>query len=721
MATNHETIKVMTWNVGNGKDAPYDKLNDQIQNKKVPYIFCVQEALKNSLMSRQIIDEPDIAPQFYGVNTSLKGAKSFFTNQLSFVKKDDSFSSNATNTYNGVIWSDHFEFKKSDGPSYDVPSYIDEENPPLKTNYQKIIPWRSSPWILLTEKQTKYTYAVISVHLQVKNKKSHYQIYKICEDAKKYEEAGYRVIIGGDFNMSPIEIAYALHVPYDNTNVSNLYTMSDKNKKKKGKLMKMYNNDTSDENKKNLNDFNETIDNNQKKEMQRKFTETHKKPVTDTELNAMFGLKFQNVASLRHVINGNSRDKVHEVTHRNKETQFNGILDWIFISTNISLVHGSYKVDEINDRFASSDHAQVSIDIYNSPYVMNKDGKILIDGDECNPDKDGNKKSDSYLYYKLSSRYGYERMNRVPEQSEVGIWCDNSTQRTTADASATSPTGPACEQLLGQFKFMKDPGPNMFTRIYDENQSKNFVSVNAGSDGLFVGGAGINERFKSILTKYGQQDTDKYTEYHKHIMNIGNNVVKKVNDQLTDLMPGFIKMPDFIKTTYLIKNTTIPGDDVNSDGGRLVILHIFKEEIGPYKKGFRPYNNHNIGMLYVVAPSTNNAQFLDHIKVTAKNINKVIKTYNDDEKNAEKIQTIRVCLFGGAIYKPDHVTKESVANSILSGLGDEINKDVIYEFAYDENVFCKVQTQKQKGGNIVDLSKQKYLKYKKKYMMLKNN
>eukprot|EP00922_Rhytidocystis_sp_ex-Travisia-forbesii_P035145 GHVS01052180.1.p1 GENE.GHVS01052180.1~~GHVS01052180.1.p1 ORF type:complete len:189 (-),score=21.71 GHVS01052180.1:526-1068(-) len=124
-----------------------------------------------------------------------------------------------------------------------------------------------------------------------------------------------------------------------------------------------------------------------------------------------------------------------------------------------------------------------------------------------------------------------------------------------------------------------------------------------------------------------------------------------------------------------------------------VFVSAFKDDKVPHKQ------EKNQCMVYVVGPKgkdfESKEKFLDAVKLTAVNLMTILCDYNGvsrrqgASKGLQKLNTCRVSLFSGGLFKHPNATKLDVAKAILSGLEDGYRHGPAprLNFVYDDDVF----------------------------------
>ncbi|SBT79949.1 DNA/RNA-binding protein Alba 4, putative [Plasmodium malariae] len=220
-----------------------------------------------------------------------------------------------------------------------------------------------------------------------------------------------------------------------------------------------------------------------------------------------------------------------------------------------------------------------------------------------------------------------------------------------------------------------------FTPIFDENPNEYICSVNAGDNNLYVGGEGINGSFSELLSAQSQE-VDKYEALFK-------DNGEKPDEEVKSVLYANVEKnyPDVKLALCRIRNSLKKGSDYTT--GSVFIV--------TFKKNFPHKKEKNMGMVYVVGPKGKNFsssdEFLEAVHETAENLMTALCDYNGLVKREEikhvRMNTCRICLFSGGIFKHSNVSKLDVAKAILNGLaiGYRHGPSPRLNFTYDDNVF----------------------------------
>lgn len=228
------------------------------------------------------------------------------------------------------------------------------------------------------------------------------------------------------------------------------------------------------------------------------------------------------------------------------------------------------------------------------------------------------------------------------------------------------------------------------TPLYDEHTEEYTCSLNAGDNGLYVGGDGINRAFSEMLTA-GGHSVDKYEALFKELLAkaVKENGEKSDEEVKATVFENVEKQyPDVKFALCRIRNSLKKGNDFTV-GSVFVVI---------FKKGFPYKNERNMGMVYVVGPKGKNfgsaEGFLEAVEDTAENLMTALCDYNGHVKRETvrrnyRMNICRICLFSGGIFKHPNANKFSVAKAILGGLarGYRHGASPRLNFAYDEDAF----------------------------------
>lgn len=228
------------------------------------------------------------------------------------------------------------------------------------------------------------------------------------------------------------------------------------------------------------------------------------------------------------------------------------------------------------------------------------------------------------------------------------------------------------------------------TPLYDERAEEYTCSLNAGDNGLYIGGEGINRAFADLLTSTNHS-VDKYEALFKELLEkaVKENGEKTDEEVKATIFDNVDKQYHDVKFALCrIRNSLKKGNDYTVGSVFIVI----------FKKGFPFKNDRNMGMVYIVGPKGKNfgsaEEFLEAVEDTAENLMTALCDYNGHVKREAvrknyKMNICRICLFSGGIFRHPNANKFSVAKAILSGLakGYRHGASPRLNFAYDEDAF----------------------------------
>ncbi len=200
-----------------------------------------------------------------------------------------------------------------------------------------------------------------------------------------------------------------------------------------------------------------------------------------------------------------------------------------------------------------------------------------------------------------------------------------------------------------------------FSPIYRQlhDPGDDLVSVNAGDNGLYVGGGTINLAFSKQVP-----DPGAYTALHTHAL-AQARAGTFVNNNYTASDP-----------VRLVSVILPPTDQPNVSGGsaETVFLDIFTD-------GMTPHNEPtNYAMLYLVPPYgpgyASDQAFLDAVTRSAVNIINVVAHYNATlvpaNAGLSAIPVLRTCLYSSSGYKRTSVTRDAVALAVYAGFDAQL-------------------------------------------------
>ena len=196
------------------------------------------------------------------------------------------------------------------------------------------------------------------------------------------------------------------------------------------------------------------------------------------------------------------------------------------------------------------------------------------------------------------------------------------------------------------YRHLNDPGDNL-------------VSVNAGDNGLYVGGGTINLAFSKQVA-----DSAAYTAIH--------------TNALAQARSGTFVSNNYAATdpVRLVSVILPPTDQPSVSGGsaETVFLDVFTD-------GMTPHNEpSNYAMLYLVPPYgpgyASDQDFLDAVTRSAVNIINVLAHYNATlvpaNAGLNAIPVLRTCLYSSSGYKRPTVTRDAVALAVYSGFDTQL-------------------------------------------------
>lgn len=200
-----------------------------------------------------------------------------------------------------------------------------------------------------------------------------------------------------------------------------------------------------------------------------------------------------------------------------------------------------------------------------------------------------------------------------------------------------------------------------FSPIYRQlnDPGGNLVSVNAGDNGLYVGGGTINLAFSKQVA-----DPAAYNAIH--------------TTALKQARAGIFVSSNYaaIDPVRLASVILPPTDQPSASGGtaETVFLDIFTT-------GMTPHNEpSNYAMLYLVPPFgpgyASDQEFLDAVTRSAVNIITVLAHYNTTlvpaHAGLDTIPVLRTCLYSSSGYKRTTVTRDAVALALYSGFDTQL-------------------------------------------------
>lgn len=231
---------------------------------------------------------------------------------------------------------------------------------------------------------------------------------------------------------------------------------------------------------------------------------------------------------------------------------------------------------------------------------------------------------------------------------------------------------------------------SLFMSQHDQGNGHNMASVNAGTSNagyvFAVGLGGINLAIDRALTSSGQ-NTARYQAIHQALYDESGNDTTASKDGFTTTDP--------VQFVLMVKPD--PAAALPKYDG-IIFIDVFQ-------KGQFPHQNQlNYGMVYVTPPNNqkyasnyaNDSDFLKAVVVTSATVVAAVDLYNSKFANPgnanglEIIETIRMCLFSGEIYRGG-ADQNDVAESNIKGLssalaqGNSQIKTVEFEFTSAKN------------------------------------
>lgn len=188
----------------------------------------------------------------------------------------------------------------------------------------------------------------------------------------------------------------------------------------------------------------------------------------------------------------------------------------------------------------------------------------------------------------------------------------------------------------------------------------NLVSVNAGDNGLYVGGGTINLAFSKQVA-----DPAAYTAIHTHA--------------LAQARAGVFVTSNYTASdpVRLVSVILPPTDQPSAPDGsaETVFLDVFTAGMTPHSEAA------NYSMLYLVPPNgpvyASDQDFLDAVTRSAVNIINVLAHYNTTLVPAQSglniIPVLRTCLYSSSGYKRPTVTRDQVALALYAGFDTQLH------------------------------------------------
>lgn len=273
------------------------------------------------------------------------------------------------------------------------------------------------------------------------------------------------------------------------------------------------------------------------------------------------------------------------------------------------------------------------------------------------------------------------------------------------------------------------PKPENFTPVYEAQSdgSKNYASLDAGNEDLWVGGGGINGAFGRTLSQC-KHSIDYYKGVHHQVWkearkddNLGTMVELVDNRSLGKVGEDEKLTP--VEELMLASPLVYSGCFTRC--AEFTTTACF---IDIFKQNCRPLMGNNVALVYAIGPRGDDYpsvdEFLEWVRETGQNIRFGIAHYNEKAKTAAgaaapgkksssdggaqtvhypKIDEVRICLISGGIFAHEDADKVMVAGALMRGLfsdegdadmapkgsssGPDKNDNIVYEFCYDEDVF----------------------------------
>lgn len=205
--------------------------------------------------------------------------------------------------------------------------------------------------------------------------------------------------------------------------------------------------------------------------------------------------------------------------------------------------------------------------------------------------------------------------------------------------------------------------------------SGNLASVNAGDNGLYVGGGTINLHFAGIL---GTPDANAFQAIHAKAL-----IDARAGASITTSFPAGCP----VRLVYVLLAAKDSGSVICP--AETVFLDIFAD-------GHEPNGEPaNCAMVYAVPPCgatlpdgspdlsrppayTSAAAFLAAVEATASNCVRAVAAYNNDligkhpQLGLKPLQVLRTCLFSGNQFRLAGVTPPEVADAIFKGFATQL-------------------------------------------------
>lgn len=235
-----------------------------------------------------------------------------------------------------------------------------------------------------------------------------------------------------------------------------------------------------------------------------------------------------------------------------------------------------------------------------------------------------------------------------------------------------------------------------FTPLYEERPATNIVSTNAGDSRLYLGGLTINEAFCKVLgVLNGKWDSEGngYQALHEFMLEQAWESPGKMV-AMAGLLEPLAKASLSACCARVSGASKMKGDPLG-----VTFVDIFHNDA-------RPFNQKNVGMLYVVGPNgcewmprciKNSEDFLRAVEDMASNAIAAVLDYNamvaaDSSAVLPALETVQWCLVSGGVYCHADCSKLDVAQATLRGMeaaaeGRSSSAPLTVRFAYDEAAF----------------------------------
>ncbi len=202
---------------------------------------------------------------------------------------------------------------------------------------------------------------------------------------------------------------------------------------------------------------------------------------------------------------------------------------------------------------------------------------------------------------------------------------------------------------MTKINFLGSSGNSPYSAIYlARNEPGDLLgSVNAGNEGLWVGGGGINAQF------HRENPRADYASIHQRTLRKAHPDLSAWDDD-----PG-----DPLSFVYVNR----PAKPLHGIDGT-VFIDVFMPTRAPHG------NPANCAMIYVVPPDGSNYSdhdFLDAVEATAENIALSVAHFNHEvapDNQLPILETLRMCAYSSSIFLKPTVSVEQVVNRIYDGL-----------------------------------------------------